>query len=113
MNVVFSGGRRGMTRFRNSLAELMRIQIMKTSGIAALKMTDMHTSDLHLSDSLRRMLVVIAMLLATAAQAQLDLSTFKLTLAMSSMATRSTPRNGKRRRCHVRGVVAGCRHWPP
>ena len=54
---------------------------MKTSGIAALKMTDMHLPDLHLPDSLRRILVVMALLLATAAQAQLDLSTFKLTFS--------------------------------
>jgi hypothetical protein len=54
---------------------------MKISGIAALKMTHMHPSDLHLPNSLRRMLVVTALMLATAAHAQLDLSTFKLTFS--------------------------------
>ena len=54
---------------------------MKTSGIAARKMKDMHLPDLRLPDSLHRILVVIALLLATAAQAQLDLSTFKITFS--------------------------------
>jgi len=53
-----------MTGFRNSLAQLIRIQIIKTSGIAALKMAGMHPSAFRLPDSLHRILVLAAMLLA-------------------------------------------------
>jgi hypothetical protein len=63
MNVAFSGGRCDMTGFRNSLAPLIRIQIIKTSGIAALKLAAMHPSDLRLPDSLHRILVLAVMLL--------------------------------------------------
>jgi hypothetical protein len=58
--VVFSGWRCDMTGFRNSLALLIRIQIIKTSGIAALKLVTMHPSDLRLPDSLHRILVLAA-----------------------------------------------------
>jgi hypothetical protein len=53
-----------MTGFRNSLAQQIRIQIIKTSGIAALKLAAMHPSDLRLPDSLHRILVLATMLLA-------------------------------------------------
>jgi hypothetical protein len=54
-----------MTGFRNSLAQQIRIQIIKTSGIAALKLAGMHPSDLRPTESLHHMLVLTALLLAT------------------------------------------------